>query len=227
MLTVLYISKAPFSDLIIQKINEQSELELMGYVSYTTAGSGNERQPDVVLLDTELIPIPDATTAIQQLKAANPFVKIITMVAPSQLEESLSFIDAGSDSIIEKQNDIADNVLQIILSIQDAYYYIPSSMTATLLKRLAELKNDNFDLFRKRLLENDIPISTKESLVAYFLKKDLRNTEIAERIQLREGTVKVHISQIYKKINIKGRKNMVHYLNKIMSNRVRMEETSQ
>nr|WP_245347581.1 LuxR C-terminal-related transcriptional regulator [Oceanobacillus polygoni] len=100
-------------------------------------------------------------------------------------------------------------------------------MTAILLKRLAELKNDNFDLFRKRLLENDIPISTKESLVAYFLKKDLRNSEIAQRIQLREGTVKVHISQIYKKINIKGRENMVQYLNEIMSNHVRMEEASQ
>ena len=66
----------------------------------------------------------------------------------------------------------------------------------------------------------------KESLVAYFLKKNLRNNEIAERIQLREGTVKVHISQIYKKINIRGRKNVVQYLNKIMSNRVRMEEAS-
>ncbi|MBP2075906.1 LuxR C-terminal-related transcriptional regulator [Oceanobacillus polygoni] len=154
-------------------------------------------------------------------------MKIITIVAPSQLEASLSFIDAGSDSIIEKQNEIAGSVLQIMLSIQDAHYYIPSSMTAILLKRLAELKNDNFDLFRKRLLENDIPISTKESLVAYFLKKDLRNSEIAQRIQLREGTVKVHISQIYKKINIKGRENMVQYLNEIMSNHVRMEEASQ
>ncbi|WP_432806673.1 LuxR C-terminal-related transcriptional regulator [Oceanobacillus profundus] len=50
--------------------------------------------------------------------------------------------------------------------------------------------------------------------------------EIAECIQLREGTVKVHISQIYKKINIRGRKNVVHYLNKIMSNRVRIEEAN-
>ena len=66
----------------------------------------------------------------------------------------------------------------------------------------------------------------KESLVAYFLKKNLRNGEIAECIQLREGTVKVHISQIYKKINIRRRKNVVQYLNKIMSNRVRMEEAS-
>ncbi|WP_210095882.1 hypothetical protein [Oceanobacillus polygoni] len=65
MMTVLYISKAPFSDLIIQKIKEQSELELMGCVSYTTTGFDNESRPDVVLLDTEFIPIPDATAAIQ------------------------------------------------------------------------------------------------------------------------------------------------------------------
>ncbi|MFD1446643.1 helix-turn-helix transcriptional regulator [Oceanobacillus profundus] len=225
MATILYISKTPFSKLILQKIEEQTEMELIGCVLYTTNGLDIEEQPNVVLLDTESIALPEVTAAIKQLKAANPFVKVITIVGASQLDDSMAIIEAGSDSVIEKRPNFEDKLMLVIL-IQDAHYYAPSSVILDLLERLDELKKDNFDLFRKRLGENGIHISMKESLVAYFLKKNLRNNEIAECIQLREGTVKVHISQIYKKINIRGRKNVVHYLNKIMSNRVRMEEAS-
>ena len=226
MATILYISKNPFSKLIIQKIKEQTEMELIGCVLYTTNGLVIEEKPNVVLLDTESIALPEVTAAIKQLKAANPFVKVIMLVDTSQLDDSIAFIEAGSDSIIEKHTYYEDKLLLVILSIQDAHYYAPSSVILDLLERLDELKKDNLDLFLKRLVENGIHISMKESLVAYFLKGNLRNNEIAECIQLREVTVKVHISQIYKKINIRGRKNVVHYLNKIMSNRVRMEEAS-
>ena len=226
MATILYISKNPFSKLIIQKIKEQTEMELIGCVLYTTNGLVIEEKPNVVLLDTESIALPEVTAAIKQLKAANPFVKVITIVGASQLDDSMAIIEAGSDSVIEKRPNFEDKLMLVILSIQDAHYVAPSSVILDLLECLDELKKDNFDLFRKRLGENGIHISMKESLVAYFLKKNLRNNEIAECIQLREGTVKVHISQIYKKINIRGRKNVVHYLNKIMSNRVRMEEAS-
>ena len=226
MATILYISKTPFSKLILQKIEEQTEMELIGCVLYTTNGLVIEEKPNVVLLDTESIALPEVTAAIKQLKAANPFVKVITIVGASQLDDSMAIIEAGSDSVIEKRPNFEDKLMLVILFIQDAHYVAPSSVILDLLERLDELKKDNFDLFRKRLGENGIHISMKESLVAYFLKKNLRNNEIAECIQLREGTVKVHISQIYKKINIRGRKNVVHYLNKIMSNRVRMEEAS-
>ncbi|PAE30267.1 hypothetical protein CHI07_04965 [Paenibacillus sp. 7884-2] len=223
MVTILYISKTSFSRLIIQKIKEESETELIGCVLYTTSALVIEKKSNVILLDAELIPMSETTAAIKQIKAATPFVKIITIVDASQLDNSIAFIEAGSDGIIEKHTDFEEKLMPVILSVQDAHYYAPSSVIINLLGRLDELKKDNFDLFQKCLVENGIHISTKESLVAYFLKKGLMNREIAEHIQIREGTVKVHISRIYKKVNIRGRENVVHYLNEMMSNRIRIE----
>ncbi|MCM3399467.1 hypothetical protein M3638_16765 [Oceanobacillus profundus] len=139
MATILYISKTPFSKLIIQKIKEQTEMELIGCVLYTTNGLVIEEKPNVVLLDTELIALPEVTAAIKQLKAANPFVKVIMLVDSSQLDDSIAFIEAGSDSIIEKHTYYEDKLLLVILSIQDAHYYAPSSVILDLLERLEEL----------------------------------------------------------------------------------------
>ena len=167
MATILYISKTAFSKLILQKIEEQTEMELIGCVLYTTNGLDIEEQPNVVLLDTESIALPEVTAAIKQLKAANPFVKVITIVGASQLDDSMAIIEAGSDSVIEKRPNFEDKLMLVILFIQDAHYVAPSSVILDLLERLDELKKDNFDLFRKRLVENGIHISMKESLVAY------------------------------------------------------------
>ncbi|MEC0371115.1 response regulator transcription factor [Paenibacillus chibensis] len=53
---------------------------------------------------------------------------------------------------------------------------------------------------------NEFGLSTREVEVLHKLALGLRNQDIAKALYLSEGTVKNYISNIYSKLNVKGRR---------------------
>ncbi|WP_249869226.1 transcriptional regulator [Oceanobacillus saliphilus] len=221
MVTVAYISSVPFSNHVTEKIENHESLKLVGYIECNEVMDWTVEQmkPDIILMDIEGLPITESTEMVQRIKAIIPDVKLITFVNHLQSDCYFQIIEAGSDSIIEKHSDDANDLIRTIFHVQQNYFILPTPITQKFVEKLEELRHDNFDFFNKRLIEHGVHLSVKEAEVAYHLKQNLRNGEIADKLKITEGTVKVHISKIYKKINIKGRKNVVKYLDRIMSNK--------
>ena len=49
------------------------------------------------------------------------------------------------------------------------------------------------------------PLTTRERQIALVLSEGVTNKEIAQRLRLAEGTVKVHLHHIYRKLGIANR----------------------
>ncbi|WP_010648189.1 response regulator transcription factor [Oceanobacillus massiliensis] len=223
MITILTINKNPLYDNFIQVINKHKAIELKGSVhcGNDTVSIAAELDPDVIIVDTQLIARRESAELLKQLKRNLPKVKIITLVNNSDPTYYFQLIESGCDSIIDEYSNLTEKIVDSILSVtQNAYFNVPFSFMGRLVDRLDELRQDNYDLFNKRLYENELYLSVKEAEVAYYLRRNLKNREIAEYLLITEGTVKVHISNIYRKINVKGRKNVIEYLNRIMSKNV-------
>ncbi|MGJ9458097.1 DNA-binding response regulator [Oceanobacillus sp. CF4.6] len=220
MIKLAYISRIPFSITLTQRMEGESGIELMGriYVTKNTVAITKELDPQVIVMDTDSTPINDTVETIFQIKELIPEVKIITLVNTSEPSNFSHIIEAGGDGIIEKHYNHLAEVMDAIRSVQNAHFAMLQTLHEVLIERLVELKHDNYDFFHKRLAASGVELSVKEAEVAYYLRRNLRNREIAECMGITEGTVKVHISNIYRKLNIKGRKNVVEYLNRIMSN---------
>lgn len=225
MITITYISKIPFSTKFMETVAVQPDLRLEGQVCFSedTVAITNKLNPEFIVMDTDELSISDTKEMITQLKETMPKVKVITLVSTTNIGNLFHIIEGGGDSILEKHANVEDEVIRTIRSVQQAHFVMPQILTDVLIERLDEMKHDNYDFFQKRLEASDIELSVKESEVAYYLKSNMRNRDIAEQIGVTEGTVKVHISNIYRKLNIKGRKNVVEYLSIVMSNESEIE----
>jgi DNA-binding NarL/FixJ family response regulator len=51
----------------------------------------------------------------------------------------------------------------------------------------------------------DDPLTTRERQIVLVLSEGVTNREIAQRLRLAEGTVKVHLHHIYRKLGIANR----------------------
>ena len=69
------------------------------------------------------------------------------------------------------------------------------------------LKGNKPELLEKN---NEFGLSTREIEVLHKLALGLRNQDIAKVLFLSEGTVKNYISNIYSKLNVKGRKEATY-----------------
>lgn len=214
MITVVYIGEEQIPNLLTEQIREESNIHLVGLIPYKNniLGILGELDPRVVILS-----LNQPSSISKQIKENHPNAKIIALVREIDIATYFEIIE-NVDVVLESIGDWARIVIDSISSGHNNYFHMPSNLVKSFMRKLEELKSDNFNLFHKRLAENGVTLSIREAEIACLARKNMRNKQIAEILQITEGTVKVHISKIYKKINTKGRRNMVNYLNRIMSN---------
>jgi two-component system, NarL family, nitrate/nitrite response regulator NarL len=64
---------------------------------------------------------------------------------------------------------------------------------------------DDLNETSKPQVPNNGPLTTRERQVIVVLAEGLTNKEIARRLKLAEGTVKVHLHRIYQKLQVANR----------------------
>lgn len=146
-------------------------------------------EPDVVLMDV-LMPVMDGAAATAQITAACPGVQIIALT--SFVEEALvqQVLDAGAISYLLKDSR-PESLMQAIRDACNGHGTIDSSaMKAILNRRQDEVGKD---------------LTPREREVLVLLAAGLSNNEIAEKLTLAVGTVRLHVSHILTKLDAPNR----------------------
>ncbi|MFD1851248.1 response regulator transcription factor [Oceanobacillus bengalensis] len=214
MRKVVYVSKNAFSASVVKWLHYQrTEGDEVDCVTFNKSAKRHiiAHSPDIVVFDIDYVPEHAFLSLMNDIRAHFEKVRIIAVATEVDNESLLILLKHGIDSFVKKDSMLEERLATLMKQVEKQHYLIPSESTRYFIDRLLELKNLNLDLFHQRLLY----LSRREAEVAYLMKQGLKNLEIAEKLAMNEGTVKVHVSHIYKKLGMKGRKRVVQWLQEL------------
>ena len=151
-------------------------------------------KPDIVLLDINM-PVMNGIEVLQEIKKKNISVKVLVLTVHNEVEYLLKAVDIGVDGYIMKDAESAE-LKKAINCIMQGETYIQPSLVPALNSRLVsrDIDKEKINSLTKRELEVLIEVAN-----------GMFNKEIATSLNISERTVKNHISNIFKKIDVSDR----------------------
>ncbi|MED4163152.1 response regulator transcription factor [Halalkalibacterium halodurans] len=156
-----------------------------------------ELKPDVIIMDINL-PDQNGVAITRQLKNDFKEIKILMLTMHSHEEYFMSAIREGADGYLLKDAP-SDQVVEAIRTVMRGEAVIHPSMTKKLLSFHQQ----------QSATAKETELSEREKEVLACLVQGLSNKEIAEKLFISDKTVKIHVSKIFKKINVKSRSQAV------------------
>lgn len=150
--------------------------------------------PDVLLLDINM-PEKNGLEVLEEIKRKELDFKVLILTVHNELEYLLKAVDMGVDGYILKDSESAE-LKRAIQAVLDGENYIQASLIPALNNRLAnrDIDKDKIDSLTSRELEVLIQVAN-----------GMFNKEIAINLNISERTVKNHVSNIFKKIDVSDR----------------------
>jgi two-component system response regulator DesR len=149
-------------------------------------------RPDVLLLDLFIEPEFDALSAVRDLRADFPDLKVCLLSAYLEPTRVRDLLQAGVHGYILKDDDYVSRIDTIIRDLADGRLYLsPQAYEA-----LAEAT---------RVEEIEQPLSEREIEVLRLAKRGLPNPQIAQALHISPGTVRNHLSAVYRKLGVHSR----------------------
>lgn len=184
-------------------------LELDGDIKVNAeAGSGrecidvlDENKTDVLLLDINM-PNMNGLQVLQHLREKKTDVKILILTIHNEVEYLMRAVEIGVEGYVLKDSD-STVLKKAILSINSGDTFIQPELTPLLRRRL-----EDRSLKTKRHRDS---LTKREIEVLKLLAEGLFNKEIAYTLNISEKTVKNHVSNIFKKINVSDRTQAAVY----------------
>ena len=149
-----------------------------------------ELRPDVVLMDLRM-PLVDGVNAIRQITAEFPAARILALTTYEGDGDIKRALEAGARGYMLKDMLLSD-VIAAVRAVQRGERVIPPAVAA----RLAEF-NDQPDL------------TEREREVLTLAARGLSNKEIARAIGRTDETAKIHLKNIFTKLNVTDRTEAV------------------
>ena len=151
-------------------------------------------KPDVLLLDINM-PKKNGLEVLQCINKSNLKVKVLVLTVHNEVEYLIKAVDIGVDGYILKDSESAE-LKKAIFAITKGENYIQPDLIPALNSKIIEKNSDKdkIDSLTKREFE-----------VLKLLAVGMYNKEIAEKLNISERTVKNHVSNIFKKLEVTDR----------------------
>jgi len=154
----------------------------------------NKKNPNVVLLDINM-PNLDGLQVLTIMKQQHMLNKVIILTIHNEIDYLIKALDLGCDGYILKDSNSA-TLKKAILAVCDGETYIEPKLTPLLNSSLVER-----DVMKDKLSD----LTKRELEVLKVLTNGLFNKEIASTLGISERTVKNHVSNIFRKIQVSDR----------------------
>ncbi len=165
----------------------------------------NETKPDVILMSSQIKDL-DALEAIKEIRKHSPDTKVAMITRPGEEPNPLQFLRSGARAYLAKTISAIDLVKSIDL-ISSGRIIIGRDFARAFLDEIASAEKVD----SAKAAETKSSLSVREIEIARLITEGNTNKEIAQRLFIAENTVKVHVKNILKKLELRNRQQLVAY----------------
>jgi len=182
---------------LIQLIEFEDDLAVIGEASNgkDAIDLAVEKEPDLIVLDLNMQGM-DGLETLRALREAEVSSRIIMLTVSDNDEDVVSAITHGADGYLLKDMDPE----QILANLKEAALgkmVISQKLTHILAGAIRGEGSDRPNLLAK--------LTSREHEILKYIAKGLSNKLIARELDISDGTVKVHVKHILKKLNLRSR----------------------
>ena len=157
-------------------------------------GLVTETTPDVVVLDVRM-PLLDGIACLNRIKQRSPNVKVVMLSASEDPTLAAQALEGGASAFVLKQIDPRD-LGSVLRQVVNGTVFQTDRRAATL---------------SSSRQATEAGLTAKEQEVLAALARGLSNQQIAKELWLAEQTVKFHLSNIYRKLEVRNRTEAVQH----------------
>ena len=181
----------------------ESDLKVLAWCDHGSdvVAAVRKHKPDVLVLDLRM-PDADGLTVLAELEELKAPTKVVLLTAEVTEDDMLEATRLGVRGFVLKET--APNLLvKCIHKVAAGGRWLETRTAALALEKAAKRDLAYRDL-RERLTQRELEI-------VRAVTDGLRNKEIADQLRISEGTVKMHLHNIYEKLSVRSRMQLSIY----------------
>lgn len=195
LLRIYVVARQPLlGQALCRFFDDEPQLAVAGVSREFDAGAIAKAAPDVVLLDWE-DDVEMLADVVVRCRAAAPAARLCVLSRHLSIPFMMRTISAGADGYIINDATPAELISCIKRVGSDGFYADP---------RLASM------LLRDRA-KGTVQLTRREADVVRLVAEGLSNKQVAARLGLSDKTVKNHVANVFSKLNVCARTQIVAY----------------
>lgn len=190
---------------LLEQMHQDTEFVEAGSFAEVVAACQRDDHFDVILLDLNMHGWP-GFEGIRDIQALQPGAPVVVISASENLNDIRGALDHGATGYIPKSSSVKVMIGALNLVMSDGIYVPPMAITFAA------------DMGQRRRVTEQQPAAERSGLggltqrqkeVLDCLRAGKSNKQIAYELGLSEGTVKIHVTAIFKSLGVKNRTQAV------------------
>jgi len=146
---------------------------------------------DVLLLDLQM-----DRSALADIPIFARRVRVVVVTASQQASEALTAIRAGARAVVFKRFAV-ETLMEAVRTVVNGHVWLPAALQTELTAQMSE--------------PDAKTLTAREREIVRLIALGLHNDEIARRLSIEEGTVKTHINNVFRKLDVRDRVGLTLY----------------
>ncbi len=163
------------------------EVEKASALKETLAGT----TCDILLLDLQM-----DRWALSDIGELASLTKVLVLTASESVENAIAAMRLGARAVVQKRFAV-QTLIEAIRAVANGMVWMPPTLQAEIAAQWGASDSKQ--------------LTSREVEIVQYLAIGLRNAEIGERLSITEPTVKTHLNNIFKKLEIRDRVELAVY----------------
>ena len=195
---------------VVELLNDSDEMTVIAEYDngFTLLDNLEGNYPDILLLDLQM-PDKSGLELLKQIRECDEQLKIIIITACTDQDKLLEALKYGANGYLQKDTP-PDEILSHLLSVSEGKVALNDAAITSIATHIRQNHEQEAVTCNEALSE----MSDRERETPFYIAKGLNNKLIARELGISDGTVKVYVKNLLRKLDMHSRLELAAWAHK-------------